>query len=123
MAKLREMYRMMNVSAITKTVQNHQKTMKIKSPNQGTMDDLVSGAFKIHVSYAENLKPTLKSGSSNPYIIARVPEGTVKPPEEAPPAKKTMSPASTDEPPPPTPQPTVLTGSSCELFRYIVSVL
>ena len=108
---------MMNVSAITKTVQNHQKTIKLQSSNADTTEEFISGTFKIHVSYGENLKPTLKSGSSNPYLLVRVPEGTVKPPEEAPPAtKKTMSPSS-DEPTPPAPQPTILSGSSCEVFR------
>ncbi len=78
--------------------------------------DGVTGAFKIHVSYAENLKPTLKSGASNPYLIVRVPEGTIVPPVEDIPRKKTMSPGS--EEPSSIPQPTTLTGNSCELFRY-----
>jgi hypothetical protein len=68
MSKIREMYKMMNVSAIKKNVENHKKTMdldKRSSPDEG----FVSGAFKIYVAYAENLKPTLKNGSSNPYLF------------------------------------------------------
>ncbi|KAJ3300949.1 hypothetical protein HDV03_001573 [Kappamyces sp. JEL0829] len=115
MSKLREMYKMMNVTAITRNVKNHRKSMAVTKPPPVTQD-FVTGAFKIHVSYAENLKPTLKNGSSNPYLIVRVPEGTVVPPPEDVPRKKTMSPTTEQEPEAP-PQPTILSGNACELFR------
>lgn len=89
---------------------NVTQTKRDRRPT--TASDYVTGAFKIHVSYAENIKPTLKNGSSNPYLIVRVPEGTVVPPIEI--HKQSMS--STSEAPPPASQ-TILTGNGCELFR------
>ncbi|KAJ3258354.1 hypothetical protein HK103_003642 [Boothiomyces macroporosus] len=116
MRKLKEMYRTMNVSAITKTVKNHRKSMAIlkKTPDPSS-GDTVTGAFKVQASYAENIKPLNKNGTSNPYVIVRVPEGTVVPPPEQLPTKspKNKSPDAEELPP----APTVLTGNSCELLR------
>lgn len=114
MTKLRELYRLMNVSAITKTLQAHRKTLGRDRKNAS--EEPISGTFKVHTSYAENLKPTSKSGVSSPYLLAKVPEGTIMPPEEELPSSKKKR-VPSDNPPPPTP-PVVLTGSSCELFRF-----
>ncbi|KAJ2993733.1 hypothetical protein HDV02_002096 [Globomyces sp. JEL0801] len=120
MSKLREMYKMMNVSAITKTVKNHRKSMAIlKSVDKTAASEAkITGAFKFHATYAENVKPINKNGTSNPYLIVRVPEGTVVPPLEQPTA---LSPSKVkdgdDRPKAPTPTATVLTGNACELFR------
>lgn len=119
MTKIKEMYKMMNVNEITKTVQNHQNTVKVKPVSGG--NELLSGAFKIEVCFAENLKPTLKSGNSNPYVIIRVPEGTIKPPDEV--SLVVKAPVSPDDSPPPGPQPTILKGSSCELCRYAFCII
>lgn len=93
MSKLDDMYRMMNVAALTRTIQNHRATMapppRNRIPTQSASSnstagqddtDTVSGAFKIQMLYAENLKPCNKNGLANPYVVVRVPEGTVVPP-------------------------------------------
>jgi C2 domain len=118
MTKLREMYRMMNVQAIARNVKQHKQRADKGSKTPSLSDDFLTGAFNVHVAYAENIKPTLKTGASNPYVLVRVPEGTVVPPAPSQPAnrKKNISP-STKEGPTPEPAPTILTGSGCELFK------
>lgn len=122
MTKLREMYRMMNVTAITRTVRNHRKSMAVlkKSPvNATASNDKVHGAFKIHASYAENIKPLNKNGTTNAYVVVRVPEGTVVPPEEKLTSKSPVGSGGMGElGQRPAPAPVVLTGNACELFRY-----
>ncbi|KAH9270865.1 hypothetical protein BASA83_007018 [Batrachochytrium salamandrivorans] len=66
MSKLRDMYRMMNVAAITKTVSDHRKSMAptrrgglagVPSPKGQAVADMsekITGAFKIHASFGEN---------------------------------------------------------------------
>ncbi|KAI8927542.1 hypothetical protein BC831DRAFT_451831 [Entophlyctis helioformis] len=128
MTKLREMYRMMNVAAITKTVKDHRKSiMPVArvSPKDGgpDLEDKLTGAFKIQVAFAENVKPVYKNGLSNPYLVIRVPDGTVVPPPEQPDTPRKMSPRSKtpggddvdSKPVPPTP--TILNGAACELLR------
>ncbi|KAI8904792.1 hypothetical protein EDD86DRAFT_212795 [Gorgonomyces haynaldii] len=115
MSKLKEMYKMMNVQAISKTVKDHRKSMAIlgkKSPAAMAADKAegITGAFKVYVSYGENIKPINKNGLSNPYVIVRVPEGTIVPPDEEMETKKKKD----DDKPL---QPTVLTGSQCDLVR------
>ncbi|KAJ8328778.1 hypothetical protein QVD99_004525 [Batrachochytrium dendrobatidis] len=142
MSKLRDMYRMMNVAAITKTVSDHRKSMAptrrggknplaaiagagAKTPTAaGDQEELITGAFKIHASFAENIKPINKYGMSSPYIIVRVPEGTVVPPPaldtsalKTTRSKSQNSPSNQESAPPTPPAPTTLTGSSCELLR------
>ena len=40
-------------------------------------DDIkLSGRIQIQIEYGENLKPSNNTGSSNPYVIIKVPEGT-----------------------------------------------
>ncbi|KAJ3408968.1 hypothetical protein HDV05_004660 [Chytridiales sp. JEL 0842] len=98
--KLDEMYSLMNVSSLTRTVQDWRATMApLKSPQGsgkimssasspvgvgGDGEDVstVKGAFRIQIAYAENLKPVTKSGSASPFIVIRVPEGTVVPPPD-----------------------------------------
>jgi GTPase involved in cell partitioning and DNA repair len=67
----------------------------------------------VNVAHGENIKPTQKSGSSNPYVYIKVPEGTVVPPPEQPLQRKK---AKTEEPEP-EPKPTILNGSACEILR------
>ncbi|KAJ3124134.1 hypothetical protein HK098_001360 [Nowakowskiella sp. JEL0407] len=81
--KLNEISRMMNVSSVTQKQRDHRRTMaplrKARSNKKSTLsdDESIHGAFKIEVSYAENLKAVNKNGMSNGYTIIRVPEGTV----------------------------------------------
>jgi hypothetical protein len=112
--KLREVYSMMNVSAITKTVRMHRKSMAQLKPQ--TSADTITGAFKVHVAYAENVKPTNKSGLSNPYVIVRVPEGTLVPPDESLAVYKKKSKSKRESID--SDLPVVLKGTDCELFRY-----
>jgi hypothetical protein len=117
MTKLRELYRMMNVTAITKTVLNHRSTMAVLNPSSMKQKiEMVHGQFKFNVCFAENIKPINKNGLSNAYVVLRVPEGTIEPPLE-----KLMTRSS-----PNTfsirkgeleSEPIVLTGNNCELFR------
>ena len=106
---------MMNVQAIARNVKKH-KQLAEKKPSVSS--DFLTGTFNVHVAYAENIKPTLKTGASNPYLIVRVPEGTVVPPPPQPAnRKKTMSPSAEEELPQAEPEPLVLTGNNCELFK------
>ncbi|KAJ3277587.1 hypothetical protein HK104_003178, partial [Borealophlyctis nickersoniae] len=87
MSKLDDMYRMMNVKALTQTIKNHRATLmppRRGANASGGSDDSnsVSGAFKIQILYGENLKPCNKNGLASPYVVVRVPEGTVLPPDE-----------------------------------------
>jgi hypothetical protein len=92
LSKLDEMHRLMNVASLTRTVQDWRATLAPAkrgnktptSPTSPADDDnsTVKGAFKIQLSYAENLKPVTKSGSANPYLVLRVPEGTIVPPPD-----------------------------------------
>jgi C2 domain len=117
MITLKEMYRLMNGAAISKTVKEHRKNTTGKS-NDGSDADAATGAFRVFVSYAENIKPINKNGMSNPYVIIRVPDGTVVPAEN-----ENTSPMNTPKNGNPKddvakPEPTVLTGSACELVKY-----
>jgi hypothetical protein len=117
MTKLREVYSMMNVSAITRTVRMHRKSMAQLKPQ--TTADTITGAFKVHVAYAENVKPTHKSGLSSPYVIVRVPEGTLVPPDESLAIYKKKSKSKRESVD--SDLPVVLKGNDCELFRYWVT--
>ena len=112
MLKLKEMYKMMNVAAITKTVRDHRKSMAIIKSKSATEPE-ISGTFKVYVSYGENIKPINKNGLSNPYVIVRVPEGTIVPPDE----DVENSKKKDDDAPEKPAEPVVLTGSACDLIR------
>lgn len=114
MSKIRELYKMMNVTAITKTVKLHKDSLaNAKNAVNNATEDTITGAFKISVSYANNIKPTNKNGSCNPYVVVRVPEGTEIPPEDMTPTSA-ISKALKEVIPP---RPTILIGNACELFR------
>ena len=116
MGKLKEMYKMMNVATITKTVKDHRMSMMIsskgKSPTSSVDSGTITGAFKIHTAFAENIKPVTKAGAASPYVIIRVPEGTVVQPAEAGSPKSSNSPKNKEPAPP-----VILNGSACELLK------
>lgn len=109
MKAIKEMYKMMNGSAISKTIKRHREQNGVIKKN--SQNDLVQGTFGFFVSYAENIKPINKNGLSNPYVIVRVPEGTVVPPQEE------IKPDSKDGKPAEEPKATVLFGQACDLIR------
>jgi hypothetical protein len=100
--KLKELYRLMNASAL-------KKKKKTKPSAEG-----ISGAFKVIVEYAENIKAMNKNGLSNPYVVIRVPEGTVVPIDD----ELENVPAKDDSKPVKEILPTVLNGSACEIVKY-----
>jgi hypothetical protein len=112
MTKIREVYGILNVSTITTTVRLHRKSMAQLKPQPA--NDSVAGAFKIHVAYGENIKSTMKTGFSNPYVILRVPEGTLIPLDESVLIYKKKSRRNSVD----SDIPVVLKGTDCELFRY-----
>ncbi|KAJ3053773.1 hypothetical protein HK102_011647, partial [Quaeritorhiza haematococci] len=167
MTRLDEMYRLMNVASLTDTQRNFRATMApIKkgrlqahaarkaaaaaaaaasgSSSANADSDTVSGQFKIQILYAENVKPCNKNGLANPYVVVKVPEGTVVPPADddtdmtgagsatdtttsnndsgaangssRPPSSGSATNASGTTSPTPA-APTVLTGKDCELAR------
>jgi Ca2+-dependent lipid-binding protein len=114
MDKLKEMYGLMNVAKINQTLLQHRATVaQMKTPDASTR---IKGQFVIHVSHAENLKPTNKNGLSNPYVIIRVPEGTVVTPQEQ--VHRAQSFAFKHQLESASNESIVVTGNACELFRY-----
>lgn len=109
MANLKEMYRLMNGAAISKTIKDHRKSIMVTSRNSSD-NEFVSGAFRIFVSHAENIKPLNKNGTSNPYVIVRMPEGTIIPPEDSVDSKSPKDKAARLAP-------IILKGSACDLFK------
>lgn len=103
--KLKEMYRMMNGAAISKIVRDHNA-----KSHQGLAPEDIFGTFKIHVSHGENLKPMNKNGLSHPYVVIRVPEGTVMASEKAITKRQSSDSAKTAH--------TILTGSACDLVKF-----
>lgn len=98
MGKLKAMYRLMNGAAISKVVKENGGKRRSNDSSNGV------GAFQILVCYAENIKPITKNGTCNPYVIIRVPEGTiVNEPSKTPTGPVTK---------------VVLTGAACELVRF-----
>ncbi|RKO83581.1 hypothetical protein BDK51DRAFT_50831, partial [Blyttiomyces helicus] len=119
MSKLDDMYRLMNVAALARVIREHRaetagSSSNHLSPTGSATDDMVTGAFKIQLSYAENLKPCTKTGLANPYVVVRVPDGTIVPPSASA-APKTA--ASTTRTSTSSSGPSVLTGTHCELAR------
>ncbi|KAJ3164758.1 hypothetical protein HK101_000371 [Irineochytrium annulatum] len=144
LTKLDDMYRLMNVASLTRTVRNYRATLapsrktptsspatsNINSASSPLGDgDTIKGAFRIELAYAENLKPVTKAGLANAYLVVRVPENTVVPPPDPDDMTTGATPSS------PTTiasslssgklrrnsesltTPLVLTGSMCELAR------
>jgi hypothetical protein len=117
MGQLKGLKNMMNIAHIAKTVLNHRKTM---SPTKVVSVDNVSGHFDITLCFAENVKPTNKNGLSSPYVVLRVPEGTIQPPAE----NLALTRTTPDDKSPeiktaPDVGPVELHGTQCELFRYL----
>ncbi|KAJ1551745.1 hypothetical protein HK096_002450 [Nowakowskiella sp. JEL0078] len=99
--KLEEMYKRMDVAQVTQNQRNyreHRRTMapqrrmaqKLEAPSTarptsptGTTfrslpeSDSIRGAIKFEIAYGENIKACLSSGMANPYLVIRVPDGTV----------------------------------------------
>jgi hypothetical protein len=90
------------------------KALKPKEENKSDKSELLTGAFMINVADGENIKPTQKNGSSNPYVYIKVPEGTVVPPSVQSTQRKNKSEESVLES-----KPTILSGSACEILRYL----
>jgi hypothetical protein len=113
MTTLKDMYKLMNGSQISKTIKAYrERNGQIKPTSE---DGGVAGAFRLHVIYAENIKAINKNGLSNPYVIIRVPENTVVPPKEDDTiSKKSMS---GDEMEIVDKKPVVLTGAACDLVK------
>ncbi|KAJ3217267.1 hypothetical protein HDU67_008179 [Dinochytrium kinnereticum] len=122
--KLDDMYRLMNVATLTRTVKDYRATiapMKKKSPKgspttiQGDEDEEVKGSFKVQIAYAENVKPVTSAGLSNPFVTIRVPDGTVVPPPDPDdPTTGAVGGATTAAQ---SGAPVVLNGSACEMAR------
>ncbi|KAI8608102.1 hypothetical protein BC830DRAFT_37847 [Chytriomyces sp. MP71] len=121
--KLDEIHSMMNVASLARTQADNRATLaqrKKKSPTtakaSSALDeqDKVHGAFRIELVYAENVKPVTKNGLANPFMVVRLPDGTVVPPLETDDpnansffSKITAAPSV----------PIALTGNACELAR------
>ncbi|TPX67091.1 hypothetical protein SpCBS45565_g03990 [Spizellomyces sp. 'palustris'] len=127
MSKLDDMYRVMNVQELTSIIRRHRAAMAAENGSSAVSSEdnemTVKGAFKIQLSYAENLKPCNKNGLANPYCIVRVPDGTVVPVEEPPSMSPSSMRASSTSSSARTSTgsssagPTVLSGIQCELAR------
>ncbi|KAJ3124137.1 hypothetical protein HK098_001363 [Nowakowskiella sp. JEL0407] len=116
--KLEDLYNHMNVSSVAQSVREYKLSLPQKpvaaSQNAGWKsgghhrDDVVKGAFGIQVAYAEDLKPCNKNGLANPYVVVRVPDGTLVPPQ---PIAEGSDSRMKDE------GPTILAGKECEIMR------
>jgi Ca2+-dependent lipid-binding protein len=126
MDKLAEMYKTMHVDTLAKNVREYREEMSL--PTRGSSKRLnadaegVSGQFKIQIAYAENLKPCNANGLAYPYVLVKVPEGTVAPVNEEEDEEgeaKTPVSASVDV------GPVILSGKDCEMARsrYIADSL
>ncbi|KAJ3328963.1 hypothetical protein HDU76_008921 [Blyttiomyces sp. JEL0837] len=131
LTRLDDMYRIMNVAVLTlltRTMKDYRATLhppkKLTSPTspdpKHDSDEPVKGAFKLQLSYAENIKPVTKAGLANAYLVLRVPENTVVPPPDpddpvaslnAATSTKMAAGATAQQ------QPLILTGSTCEVAR------
>jgi hypothetical protein len=100
MTKIKEMYSKMDVQRVLKSN---------RSRKNDDSQSLVSGTFDITVVFGENIKPVNTNGASNPYVILRIPEGTLQPTQEL---SKRSSKFKFLDPIAPT-----KTGKDCELFR------
>ena len=113
--KLYEMYELMNVKKINETMLNHMETVNESKIEDPATNSKIKGQFKIEVILAENLKPTNKSGSSDPFAVMRVPEGTRIPPLEKVQRadNQTLKEKSINN----AEEEIILKGNECELFR------
>ncbi|KAJ3203099.1 hypothetical protein HDU67_010392, partial [Dinochytrium kinnereticum] len=119
--KLDDMYRLMNVATLTRTLKDYRATLALprrqnpSSPTSPTNSDdrTLKGAFKMQLSYAENIKPVTSAGLANAYLVVRLPEGTTVPPPELGDGDPAADQAGMKQ----GGAPIVLTGSLCELAR------
>ncbi|KAJ3118279.1 hypothetical protein HDU96_002715 [Phlyctochytrium bullatum] len=128
--KLDDMYRLMNVATLTRAMKDYratlapppQSTSTSPTASQSLDDNTLKGAFKMQLSYAENIKPVTSSGQANAYLVVRLPEGTVVPPPDvdelveglavkSEKSSRRLSGSKQKN------APLVLTGSLCELAR------
>lgn len=78
----------MNVASLVRTQRDYKATLRApivgsrSSLAETAPNELVCGIFKIHLAFAENVKGCNKNGQSNPYVIIKLPEGTIKPPSD-----------------------------------------
>ncbi|KAI8843746.1 hypothetical protein BC829DRAFT_363978 [Chytridium lagenaria] len=142
--KLDDMYIRMNVATLARTMKDYRATLHPPKPQASTSptsafaadDHTIKGAFKLQLSYAENIKPVTNAGLASAYLVVRVPEGTLVPPPEiddpvanvasvgqsllrsisssSRPLSGNASPVSTTTS---SKTPIVLTGSLCEIAR------
>lgn len=122
MGKLGEMYKTMRVDALAKNVRDYRAERKVplrgssKKPVESVSG--VSGQLKVQVAYAENLKPCNANGLASPYVVLRVPEGTVAPvSEEYEDDASTTSPTASGPNANSQQGPSILNGKDCELVR------
>jgi Ca2+-dependent lipid-binding protein len=124
MDKLAEMYKTMHVDSLAKDVREYRAEMSLPSRGssrnpKGDLDG-VSGQLKIQIAYAENLKPCNANGLAYPYVLVRVPEGTIKPVEqEEEDEESTISSMPSPAPLSSTSDkgPSILNGKDCDLAR------
>ncbi|KAJ3289940.1 hypothetical protein HDU79_003651 [Rhizoclosmatium sp. JEL0117] len=122
LVKLDEMHKTLNVTTLTRAQTDHRRRTLALTPNptvtaSSALDDQnkIKGAFKIELVYAENVKPVTKSGVANPYMVIRLPDGTVVPTtdDDALPATTGMFGGKGKK----KDGPVTLTGKECELGR------
>ncbi|RKO92860.1 hypothetical protein BDK51DRAFT_52625 [Blyttiomyces helicus] len=79
MMKLEDIYRLLHVAGLARVIREHRAGTlgSSRSLPDGAAEDLVTGAFKIQLCYAENIKPCTRTGLANPYVVVRVPDGTL----------------------------------------------
>ena len=118
--KLSEMYELMNVKKINQTILEHLEFLNERKRNSKIHDNFVSGQFRIQVVCAENLKPTNKNGSSDPFAVMRVPEGTVLPPLEK--VQRADNETQKDRGLDDLAEDVILRGDDCVLFRQQILI-
>ncbi|KAJ3063359.1 hypothetical protein HDU98_000827 [Podochytrium sp. JEL0797] len=121
LTKIDEMHKLMNVTALAGTQKDHRASLATGATGNPTAaittkasfalhdENKIKGAFRIELMYAENVKPVTKSGLANPYMVIRLPDGTIMP------AVEDEAAASNGDAK--KPKSTTLTGSACELAR------
>ncbi|KAJ3127793.1 hypothetical protein HK098_005792 [Nowakowskiella sp. JEL0407] len=112
--KLEELYKRMNVSSVAQSVREYRRNFSRKGAGANKIawqqEEVVKGGLGVEIAYAEDLKPCSKNGLSNPYVVVRVPDGTIVPPQADTEGLPKSSKQKTDEP-------TILNGKECEIIR------
>lgn len=86
MAKLDGLYRHMNAPAASKIIKEYKKSISSGKPTtqeEFNQLDTITGSFRLQIAYGEDIKGVNKNGSSNPYLVVSVPDGTEVYPEES----------------------------------------